>query len=230
MEEERISIEELEKLLKELEEKEKQKKELIIPVAPQMPQLTVVSTAVVSEEKQHSFTELAKQFEELANRLELVEKAMTKGICYHVKLPFSKDEEYATVCRYNFADIYQQYPLDEQTAKLLIDLLFKYYKHAAMSLQALDELEECDNYPPIYHVVMFADPIRLAVLYPGEVALTYVFKLQDGEYPEIIRILINIGDRPRLRSICRVTNVHDVEAIKVNLLESLDMPLNGEEK
>jgi hypothetical protein len=232
MEEERISIEELEKLLKELEEKEKQEKELIvpvIPVAPQMPQATASLTAV-SEEKHLSFAELAKEFEELANRLEVVEKALSKGFCYHVKLPFTKDEEYATVCRYHFADIYQQHPLDEQVAKLLVDLLFKYYKHAVTALQAIDELEECDSYPPSYHVVMFTDPVRLAVLYSTYADLTYAFKLQENEYPEIIRITVDIGDtgKPRLRNICRVTSVHDIEAIKVNLLESLDMPLQLE--
>jgi hypothetical protein len=213
MEEERISVEELERLLKELEKGKE--KELIISVAPQMSQLTV-STAV-SEEKQLSFAELAKEFEELANRLEVVEKAMTKGICYHVRLPFSKEEEFATVCRYSDAD--------EQTAKLLVDLLFKYYKHAMMSLQALDELDECESYPPSYHVVMFTDPIRLAVLHSNEAILIYVFKLLDGEYPEVVRITVDVENKPRLRSVCRVTNVHDIEAVKVNLLEALDMPL-----
>jgi hypothetical protein len=216
MEEERISVEELERMLKELEEKEKQKKELdiTIPVAP--PQI-VVSTAV-SEEKQLSFTELAKEFEELADRLEVVEKAMTKGICYHVRLPFSKEEEFATVCRYS--------DVDEQTAKLLIDLLFKYYKHAMIAYQAFDELDECDSYPPNYHVVMFTDPIRLATLYPKDAELVYVFKMLEDEYPEIIRVVVdNDGGKPRLRSVCRVTNVHDIEAVKANLLEALDMPL-----
>jgi hypothetical protein len=218
--EEKVTIEELEKLLKELEEKEKQEKELIVPVVPQQVSLTAVSE---EQKEQKSFAELAKEFEELANRLELVEKAMTKGLCYHVKLPFSKDEEYATVCRY--------YNVDEQTAKLLIDLLFKYYKHAVATHQALDEIEECEAYLPSYDIVMFTDPVRLAVLYSTYADLTYVFKLQENEHPEIIRITVDIGDtsKPRLRSICRVADIHDIEAVKVNLLESLDMPLQLED-
>jgi hypothetical protein len=220
MEEERISIEELEKLLKELEKGKE--KELIIPVVPQIPQmsqLTVTVSTAVSEERAPSFAELAEKFEELTDRLEVVEKAITKGICYHVKLPFAKDEEYATVCRYH--------DVDEKTAELLTDLLFKYYKHASIALQAINELDECESYPPSYHVVMFTDPIRLAVLYSTYADLTYVFKLQENEHPEIIRITVDVGDarKPRLRNMCRVASVHDIEAIKVNLLEALDMPL-----
>jgi hypothetical protein len=224
MEEERISIEELEKLLKELEKGKE--KELIISVVPSVQQVPVpVTTAVSAEEqKEQSFAELAKEFEELASRLEFVEKAMTKGFCYHVKLPFAKDEEYATVCRYSDAD--------DDVAKLLTDLLFKYYKHAMISLQAIAELEECDSYPPNYHVVMFTDPVRLAVFYSNEANLTYVFKLgHENEYPEIVRVTVDLdGNKPRLRNMCRVTDIHDIEAVKANLLESLDMPLElGEE-
>jgi len=230
-EEERISVEELEKMLKELEEKEKQSKELVIAIPEVSVPSVPVSTAVSAEEHEEpSFEELAKKLEELAERLEVVEKAMTKGICYHVKLPFAKDEEYATVCRRHFADANHYYTIDEQTAKLLVDLLFKYYKHAATAYQAIDELEECEAYPPSYHVVMFTDPIRLAVLYPNEAVLTYVFKLLDGEYPEVVRITVDVSSKPRLRNMCRATDVHDIEAVKVNLLEALDMPLEGEEK
>jgi DNA-binding Lrp family transcriptional regulator len=225
MSEENISVEELEEMLKELEKRQAEKE--VIAVVPQPQVLQQSITTAVSEEKQPSFEELARQFEELANRLELVEKAMTKGLCYHVRLPFSKEEEYATVCRYNFDDYYHFHSVDEQTVKLLTDLLFKYYKYAAASLQAIDELEECDSYPTNYHVVMFTDPVRLAVLYQKDAELVYVFKMLEGEYPEIIRITVDIGDtsKPRLRTICRVTSDHDIEAVKANLLEALDMPL-----
>ena len=210
--------------------KELQKEKEAIVVMPQSQVLQSITTAV-GEQKELSFAELAKRFEELADRLEFVEKAVTKGICYHVKLPFAKDEEYATVCRYSFADVYHFHPVDEQTVELLTDLLFKYYKYAVASLQAIDELEECDEYPTSYHVIMFTDPIRLAVLYSNEAYLTYVFKMQEGEYPEIIRVVVGVdGNKPRFRSVCRVTSDHDVYVIKLSLLESLDMPLKlGEE-
>jgi hypothetical protein len=211
------SVEELEKLLRELEKRQAEKEAIAVAPQPRLQQITT-TTAVDEKQEELSFADLAKQFEELASRLELVEKAMTKGLCYHVKLPFAKDEEYATVCRYH--------DVDEKVAKLLIDLLFKYYKHAVASLQAIDELEECDSYSPNYHVVMFTDPVRLAV-YPKDADLVYVFKLQEGEYPEIIRVFIDIeNNKSRLRTICRVTSDHDIEAIKVNLLEALDMPLS----
>ena len=214
MEEEKISVEELEKLLQELEEK--QKKELIITI-PEMPM--PVPTA---EERETSVEELAKKFEELASRLELVEKAMTKGLCYHVKLPFAKDEAYATVCRYH--------DVDEQTAKLLIDLLFKYYKHATMALQAFDELDECGSYSPNYNVVMFTDPIRLAVL-SNEADLIYVFNLQENEYPEVIRVVVDVDENKlRFRSICKATDNDDVFHIKASLLDALDMPLHIEDE
>jgi hypothetical protein len=99
------------------------------------------------------------------------------------------------------------------------------------ALQAIDELEECDYYSPSYHVVMFTDPVRLAVLYSNEADLTYVFKLTEGEYLEVIRVIVDVdGNKPRLRSICRVANDHDIEAVKVNLLEALDMPLQLDEE
>jgi len=221
-----ISVEELERMLKELE-RQKEKEAVVVVPQPQVLQQSI--TTAVSEEKQPSFAELARQFEELANRLELVEKAVTKGFCYHVRLPFSK-EEYATVCRYHFDDNYHFHSVDEQTVKLLTDLLFKYYKHAVASLQAIDELDECDSYPTNYHVVMFTDPIRLAVLYQKDAELVYVFKMLEGEYPEIIRVVVDVdGSKPRLRSVCRVTSDHDVFVIKTHLLDSLDMPLQVEE-
>jgi DNA-binding Lrp family transcriptional regulator len=229
MGEENISIEELEKLLNELEKRRVEKEAVVVVPQPQVLQQSI-TTAVSEEQKEFSFAELARQFEELANRLELVEKAVTKGFCYHVKLPFSKEEEYATVCRYHFDDDYHFHSVDEQTVKLLTDLLFKYYKHAVASLQAIDELEECDSYPTNYHVVMFTDPVRLAVLYQKDAELVYVFKMLEGEYPEIIRVVVDVdGSKPRLRSVCRVTSDHDVFVIKTHLLDSLDMPLHIEE-
>ena len=73
---------------------------------------------------------------------------------------------------------------------------------------------------------MFTDPIRLAVLYSDEAILTYVFKLGKNEYPEIVRVAVDLdGNKPRLRNMCRVASVHDIEVVKVNLLEALDMPL-----
>jgi hypothetical protein len=223
--EEEVTIEELERMLQELEEKEKQKRELIVPVMPQALVSTAVST--VNEEREPSFAELAEEFEKLAGKLDFIEKAMTKGFCYHVKLPFTKEEAYATVCRRHYADIYHLHPLEENTVKLLTDLLFKYYKHAAVAVQAIDELEECDSYayPVLYHVVMFTDPVRLAVLFSSSADLIYVFKLQDGEYPEIIRIIVDINGKPRLRSMCKVVNEHDVYAIVQNILDALEMPL-----
>jgi len=220
--EENISVEELEKMLKELAEKQKE----TVAVVPQLQVLQQLVPTVVSEERKEepSFEELAKKFEELANRLDFVEKAMTKGLCYHVRLPFAKDEEYATVCHYH--------NVDEQTAKLLTDLLFKYYKHAIMALQAIDELDECDSYPPDYHVVMFTDPIRLAVLYPNEVYLTFVFKLQENEYPEVIRVVVDVDENSKLRfrSICKVADHDDLFYVKASLLDALDMPLHIEDE
>jgi hypothetical protein len=215
-----ISVEELERMLKELAERQKEKEAIAVVPQPRLQQPTTITTAV-SEEKQPSFAELAKQFEELASRLDFIEKAMTKGFCYHVKLPFTKDEEYATVCQYHYTD--------EKAAKLLIDLLFKYYKHAVTALQALDELDECNSYPSGYNIVMFTDVPRLAVLFPHSADLVYVFKLTEGEYPEIIRVTVDIDGKPRLRSVCRVTDDHDIFVIKMYLMESLDMPLQIEE-
>jgi len=231
-EEERISVEELEKILKELdkEEKEKQCKDLVVAIPEVSGSSVSVSTAVsVSEEhKEPSFAELAKKLEEIAERLEVVEKAMTKGICYHVKLPF-KDEEYATVCRRHFADAYHLHAIDERVVGLLVDLLFKYYKHAVTAYQAIDELEECDSYPPHYHVVMFTDPVRLAVLYANCADLTYIFRLEN-DVAEIVRVTVDLdgGNKPRLRSVCRATDTHGIEAIRASLLEALDMPLKEE--
>jgi len=213
--EEDISVEELKRMLKELDKREKEA--IAVVPQPRLQQPITITTTTVGEENEPSFVELAKKFEELANRLELVEKAVTKGFCYHVKLPFTKDEEYATVCQYHYTD--------GQTAKLLIDLLFKYYKHAAIALQAFDELDECGSYPPSYHVVMFTDPIRLAVRYNDALlSLTYVFKLVEGEYPEIVRVDVDVdNNKPRLRNICRVNDDNDIFAIKVNIMEALDM-------
>jgi NADH:ubiquinone oxidoreductase subunit C len=218
MSEENISVEELERMLKELAERQKEKEAIAVVPQPQVLQQSI-TTAV--EEKELSFEELAKKFEELADKLEFIEKAVTKGFCYHVKLPFTKDEEYATVCQYHYTD--------KQSAKLLIDLLFKYYKHAVTALQALDELDECNSYPSDYNIVMFTDVPRLATLFPHSADLVYVFKLTEGEYPEIIRVVVDVdNNKPRLRSVCRVTDDHDIFVIKMYLMETLDMPLQIE--
>ena len=216
--EEDISVEELKRMLKEL-----QKEKEVIVVMPQSQVLQQSITTAVGKQKELSFAELAKQFEEIAERLDFIEKVMTKGVCYHVRLPFSKDEEYATVCRYH--------DIDAQSAQLLTDLLFKYYKHASIALHAIDELEECDSHPPDYHVVMFTDPVRLATLYPDEADLTYVFNLQENEYPEVIRVVVDVDENSkRFRSICKATDYDDISLIKVSLLDVLDMPLHIDEE
>ena len=220
--EEDISVEELKRMLKELDKREKEAIAVVPQPRLQQP-ITITTTTAVGKQKELSFAELAKQFEEIAERLDFIEKVMTKGVCYHVRLPFSKDEEYATVCRYH--------DIDAQSAQLLTDLLFKYYKHASIALHAIDELEECDSHPPDYHVVMFTDPVRLATLYPDEADLTYVFNLQENEYPEVIRVVVDVDENSkRFRSICKATDYDDISLIKVSLLDVLDMPLHIDEE
>jgi hypothetical protein len=56
--------------------------------------------------------------------------------------------------------------------------------------------------------------------------------MQDGEYSEIIRIIVDVDEnnKPRFRSVCRVANDSDLFYIKASLLDALDMPLHIEDE
>jgi hypothetical protein len=217
---EEFNLEELERELRELES------EKIIEIKP------AETTAVVTRAEEKSEIDVESLEKELEKAEAIAEKKYLEkhgGLCHHVKL--EKFNEPVTVCRDS--------GIHEDDEKLLVSLLYKYYPYASKTLRVASDIKPCRRVAQEFDVVMFADPVRLGVMYSAysdsdnderEAHLAYIYELDarnNGALGVYLKLAIRDG-KPSITDVCIIDKPH---SLVHNLLRMLRFPLVlGEEE